>query len=211
MILVIGGIKGGSGKSTLATNLTVLRAKDNKKVLLVDADDQKTSSTWADQRVGGRFDTNWTTITLTGDYIYSQLQKLTNDYDDIIIDTGGRDTVSLRSALTVADKFLVPFKPRSYDIWTLGQVKKLINEIKVINRDLKTYIVINQGDARGSDNDESLEILKECQDITCLNDVITNRKTFGNAASDGLSIIEVSNRDPKACQELYNLYNSIYI
>jgi chromosome partitioning protein len=37
-------IKGGSRKTTVATNLAVIRALDGRDVLLVDADDQETSS-----------------------------------------------------------------------------------------------------------------------------------------------------------------------
>ena len=44
MIIVIGGIKGGSGKTTVATNLAVIRSGEGKDVLLIDADDQETSS-----------------------------------------------------------------------------------------------------------------------------------------------------------------------
>ena len=49
MITVIGGIKGGSGKTTLATNLSVMRSA-HTKVLLVDADEQKSASDWSQQR-----------------------------------------------------------------------------------------------------------------------------------------------------------------
>lgn len=48
MIIVVGGIKGGSGKSTLTTNLTVNRALEGKRVLLVDADEQRSASDWAE-------------------------------------------------------------------------------------------------------------------------------------------------------------------
>ena len=43
---------------------------------------------------------------------------LVGKYDHIIIDVGGRDTGSLRAALTVADAILIPFQPRSVDLWT---------------------------------------------------------------------------------------------
>ncbi len=44
MIIVIGGIKGGSGKTTVATNLAVMRSGKGNDVLLIDADDQETST-----------------------------------------------------------------------------------------------------------------------------------------------------------------------
>jgi chromosome partitioning protein len=47
MILTIGGIKGGNGKSTIATNLAVMRSCESKDILLVDADEQKSSTIFA--------------------------------------------------------------------------------------------------------------------------------------------------------------------
>ncbi|HYO90311.1 MAG TPA: ParA family protein, partial [Pyrinomonadaceae bacterium] len=44
MIIVVGGIKGGSGKTTVATNLAVIRSAEGHDVLLIDADDQETST-----------------------------------------------------------------------------------------------------------------------------------------------------------------------
>jgi len=44
MIIVISGIKGGSSGTTVATNLAVMRSSYGKDVLLVDADDQETST-----------------------------------------------------------------------------------------------------------------------------------------------------------------------
>ena len=65
MILVVGGIKGGSGKTTLATNLAVLRSLYGYKVLLVDADEQKSVSDWMEQRESAKIETKWTSIQLS--------------------------------------------------------------------------------------------------------------------------------------------------
>lgn len=210
MLTVVGGIKGGSGKTTLATNLTVLRDQAGKKVLLVDADEQKSASDWAAQRDQQGTLTGWSTIHLSGGLIYKQLERLKADFDDIIVDVGGRDTTSQRSALTVADVFLIPFKPRSLDIWTVGAVRTIVNELKTVNPDLRALAIINQADCKGSDNLDAWEVIAECHELECLKVSIGQRKAFANAASYGLGVIELERPDKKADQEIIELYNCIF-
>jgi len=150
MIIVVGGIKGGSGKTTLATNLGVIRSAEGHDVLLIDADDQETSTDFTIIRNERRPDgAGYTSIKLTGAAVRTETQCLANKYEDIIIDTGGRDTTSQRAALTVADFLLVPFVPRSFDVWTLEKVSSLVNEMQAANPDLQAYTFINRADPRG--------------------------------------------------------------
>lgn len=210
MIIVVGGIKGGSGKTTLATNLVVLRSKSGAKVLFVDSDEQKSACDWAEQRAAMALETGWPTIHLAGRRIYEQIEKMGADYDDVIVDTGGRDTTSQRSALAIADIFLIPFKPRSLDIWTIGPVKTLISEMKAVNPNLKCIAVINQADAKGEDNNSAMEVLRECPDLVCLECSIGHRKVFGNAAAEGMGVAEMKVQDKKATQEMKALYDCIF-
>lgn len=209
MLLVIGGIKGGTGKTTIATNLTVIRAQ-TKKVLLVDADEQRSASDWVEQRVALNHECKWVTISLAGKAIITQLQKLKEDYDDIIVDTGGRDTTSQRAALACADYFLIPFKPKSIDVWTMGSVRRIINEMQAVNPSLKCGVIINQADARGDDNENALSALSECSEVVCLPVFLGNRKAFSNASADGLGVCELIPYDQKAYQEIHHLYRTIY-
>src|SRR5690348_3561890 len=93
VIVLSGGIKGCSGKTTVATNLAVMRATAGRDVLLVDADDQESASDFTMLRNevcdGGA---GYTSIKLTGKAVRTELLRLAPKYDDIIIDTGGRDT-----------------------------------------------------------------------------------------------------------------------
>lgn len=210
MIVVIGGIKGGGGKTTIATNLCVIRSNAGAKVLLVDADEQKSASDWASQREALGIPTSWTTIQLAGKSVHTEIKKLSSNYDDIIIDVGGRDTTSQRSALAIADICVIPFKPKSFDMWTLGAVKTMINEIWSINENLKVYAVINQADPRGPDNDDSIAMICEMTDFLCIKNSIGHRKSFANAASDGKGVVELKKVDRKAIDEIHILYKHIY-
>lgn len=212
MITIIGGIKGGTGKTTLATNLAVLNQGLGRKTLLIDADDQGSASDWADQRES-YFKENppsisLATISLKGKNIDRLIEKLKPTYEDIFVDTGGRDTASQRSALLIADVYLIPFKPRSFDVWTVGKVKEIIQELKTINKALKVIVCINQGDSRGMDNEDAFSILADVPEFKCITTFIGHRKAFSNAAALGLGVVEL-NKDVKAYEEIVQLRTAI--
>lgn len=209
MIITVGGIKGGVGKSMVAVNLTVIRALNNKKVLLVDADEQGTSGDWSDHRSGLGVSTPWTTIRLKAAAVRTEIKKLANNYDDIIIDCGGRDTISLRAALTVSDTFLVPFQPKSFDIWTAAKVSDLVEEAKSLNENLKTYAFINCAGSRGSDNEDAKNILSKTEGLSLLPVTVGLRKAFSNATAEGLGVVETKS-NKKASSEIKALHDAIF-
>lgn len=211
MIYVFGGIKGGVGKTTVAVNFVqYLAANQKKDVLLIDADDQETATdytAWRDATLEG--DLGYTAIKLTGDAIRAQMTNLKKKYDDIVIDTGGRDTRSQRAALIVADFYLVPFYPRSFDFWTVTKVQRLLDDIKTVNYKLKTYAFLNRADIRSADNRDTAAALEEAEGLIYLNFPLLNRKCFSNAAGKGLSVFEYEPKDDKAINELNALFSTI--
>jgi chromosome partitioning protein len=211
MIITIGGIKGGSGKSTVATNLAVMRALDQHDVLLIDADDQETATDFTvlrnEKKEGGA---GYTNIKLTGSSVRTETLRLKDKYQDIIIDTGGRDTTSQRAALSIADILLLPFIPRSFDVWTLEKVTTLVDEMRAANTDLKAWVFINRADSRGQDNDDASLMLKEAIGLQFLNIPIGTRKAFSNAAALGLAVTELKPKDDKAIAEISALYQYVF-
>jgi chromosome partitioning protein len=211
MIVTIGGIKGGSGKTTVATNLAVIRAREGRDILLVDADDQETASDFTvlrNERLEGG--AGYTSIKLTGSAVRTETRRLTDKYDDIVIDTGGRDTTSQRAALTISDVLLVPFVPRSFDVWTLEKVSSLIGEMRAANPDLVAYAFINRADPRGQDNADAEAVIAETPELTLVPTALGARKAFGNAAAAGLSVVELRPEDPKASEEMMILYRYLF-
>lgn len=204
MIITLAQTKGGVGKTTLAVNLAIERVLRGKRdVLLVDADDQGTAADFTAlraERLGGN--TGYTAVQLSGAAVRTQVLAMRPKYDDIVIDAGGRDTAGLRAALTISTVALVPFQPRSFDVWTLAKIGQLVSEAQIINPDLRAFAVINCADPQGGDNAEAAEALTENPSIRYLSAPIGRRKAFPNAASQGLSVLEVPHPDSKATNEL---------
>lgn len=211
MIITVGGIKGGSGKTTISTNLAVMSAIEGKDVLLVDADDQETASDFTVLRNETLENgAGYTSIKLTGPAVRTEVLRLRDKYDTIIIDTGGRDTTSQRAALTVSDILLVPFVPRSFDVWTIEKVNTIVSEMRVANPELKAYTFINRADHQGSDNDGASDALKDAPELIFIDTPIGARKAFSNAAASGLSVIELQSKDSRAVAEVQILYQYLF-
>lgn len=211
MILSVGNIKGGVGKTTLAVNLAILRANEGKDVLLVDGDEQRTALTFTDLRSELLGQPGYTAVSLQGAALRTQIRQLTSKYDDIVIDVGGRDTGSLRAALTVTETLLIPMQPRSFDLWAIDQMIELITEAREINEGLRTLVVLNAADAQGRDNEDAAAALNEVPGMEILKVFIGRRKAFPNAASTGRAVTEYMPKDAKAIEELQSLAKVIYI
>ena len=136
--------------------------------------------------------------------------RLAPKYDDVIINVGGMDSIAQRAALLVSDIYICPFKPSSFDLWALEDTEQLVADAKSFNEKLKAICIINMADSGGKDNAEAAELASSAPSLSYQATPLGNRKAFRNAASQGLSVIDLKPSDPKALAEIMALYNSIF-
>jgi chromosome partitioning protein len=210
MILVVGNIKGGVGKTLLAANIAAVLAQRGDDVLLIDGDEQASAATFAQLRAEHTGRAEFATIQLQGAAIRQEMKRLRAKYRHIVIDVGGRDTGSLRAALTVGDAILIPFQPRSVDLWVGTQIAELVDEAMQVNEKLRAYALLNAADAQGRDNADALAVLGQIRGLETLPCVVVRRKAFPNAFSAGLAVTEHVPRDQKAIDEILSAVNSLY-
>lgn len=213
MIITVGNTKGGVGKTTLAVNLAIARALAGKDVWLIDGDRQGT----AQAAIGARAESGQKpglacAMYPDGPILRTQALQQASKFDDVIIDAGGRDSTALRAALVISDILLVPFQPRSFDVWALGDMAALIDEARSVRDGLRCYAVLNCADPglSSSDNKEAAAAVAEVPQFEYLDAPLRRRKAFANAASAGLCVLELKPQDIKASSELNTFIKALF-
>jgi chromosome partitioning protein len=212
VIVTVGNTKGGVGKTTLATQLALARALVGRDVLVVDGDRQGSAQTAVAIRAEAGRKPGLTCVQYPdGAVLRAQVQRQSGKYDDVVIDAGGRDSTALRAALAISDVVIVPFLPRSVDVWALSDIAELVDEANSVRDGLRAYAVLNAADpGTSSDNTDAAAALGDFPQFTLLDTPIRRRKAFANAVGLGLSVDELTPRDPKACEELATLASMVF-
>ncbi len=212
MILTVGNTKGGVGKTTLALQLALARALAGRDVLLVDADRQGSAQTAVAIRAeAGRAPGLSCAQFPDGKVLRAQVERQAGKYDDVVIDAGGRDSGALRAALFVADVLLVPFAPRSVDVWALADIAALVDEVRGVRDGLTALAVLNLADPGTTpDNIDAAAALTDHPQLALIAEPVRRRKAFANATGQGLSVDELNPRDPKACDEIAALVRNAF-
>ncbi len=213
MIITVGNTKGGVGKTVLSLNLAIARAMAGRDVWLIDGDRQGTAQTAISIRSDSGQEPGIACATYPdGPTLRAQVQQQAAKFEDIVIDAGGRDSTALRAALVLSDVLLVPFQPRSYDVWALNDIAALVDEARSVRDGLRAFAILNCADPgeNALDNTEAAEAVADIPQLEYLATPIRRRKSFANAAGQGLSVLEAKPGDKKAKDELMALIDALF-
>lgn len=215
MKIAIVGEKGGSGKTTLSVNIAAEMARAGRDVMLLDADPQASSSMWHAIRaensqlarvqcVARHFKAGQTNDNSFRD----TLHDLSKRYQDLVVDTGGRDSREMRASLTVADVAVLPVQASQLDIWTVEKMSELVTAARDFNPALRAYLIISRAptNERVKDLAEAREITADYPAFELVDTLIHERVAYRRAISEGMSVVEAG-ADPKAAAEIAAVMN----
>ena len=213
MIITVGNTKGGVGKTTISLNIAIARALAGRDVWLIDADTQGT----AQEAVAVRAELGQEPVISCAHYpdgsiLRTQVKQQAGKFDDVIIDAGGRDTRALRAAILLSDVLLVPFQPRTYDVWALDNIASIVDEAVGLGVELTAYTVLNRADTafNAKDNEEAAAAVAELPQFKHLPTPVYDRKAFANESGQGLSVLEGKRKHNKAIAEINALINALF-
>lgn len=211
-IYLVGGEKGGIGKTTLATNLAAMRAIAKRDVLLVDLDSQGHAGMWSEVRSEEVGLAVLTCVSLRGRGIDTEIRKLAEKYEDLIIDAGGRDTLELRQAMLASDIMVVPTRASQVDLQGLAMIDRLVGDVLPFNTKIQALVVINAAptNAKSADVDDARAIVHEMRHLALAESVVCDRVSYRRAYRDGQAAVEYQPVDDRARHEMRALYAEVF-
>lgn len=208
MIIVLGSQKGGVGKSTLSVSIAACLLMHGKRVLIVDADDQKSILTWYNSRPE-----NLPHIPVTGatGNIKAMLKEHEKSYDYVIADCAGRDSAEMRSGLMAADVFISPLRPSQMDLDVVPHTCRVFTDANSFNESVRGYLVLNMTPTNMFVNEanQAAEVLKDFPQMTLANTRICDRKAHRDAWAESMTIFETANA--KAQEEIESLVKEVIL
>jgi len=206
-IFAVVNTKGGVGKTTIAVHLATMLSKKGK-TLLIDGDPQASAASWAAWRRENESESpSPTTTCLAGKAILSEGKPLSNGFDHVVVDAGGRDSVGLRSALLLAQQAIVPVGASNLDAAAMTDLLTVVDLARDYNPALDVRVLLTRVDPRTKDADDMLEFLKE-QELTVLPTKVCERVAFRRAIGEGAIVQEIG-KDNSAIAEIEAFFKEV--
>jgi chromosome partitioning protein len=214
MIISIASQKGGPGKSTTAVNLCACLAMRGETPLLIDADEQTTTSDWCAGRSLSHPDAPNILLRQELGEIDELLEQLNPQHKFIIVDSAGHASVEMRSSFAVCDIMLIPFRPSQADLNTLIYMNDVVKRAKLINPSMVAYAFINQAptNINAKHTTHAKEFISQFPDISLLNSVVGYRQIYMDSIAEGLGVVEMPSSEPsdiKAREEITALVDEV--
>ncbi len=204
MITVVGNLKGGTGKSTVTFNLAIWLALNDHEVELFDLDPQATLSDVGDIRDEDEYEPR---ISISNSFdVLSQSKK-----EQILIDIGTADTQSMKKAIALTDRIIVPVPPSQADIWSTQRFIKMVLDIRGKEKMPQMLGFVNRADTHKGvrETGEAEDALKMLPYIDLIGTRLYQRTTYRRSFSEGLAVFELEPKG-KAAAEVNKFASMVY-
>jgi chromosome partitioning protein len=187
--------KGGAGKSTLAINIACALHRAGRRVVLVDADAQGTVRDWREASP----DTADLPPVVALDRPEGFLAGVnTLAADVVVVDTPAKAEKMAASVVRVAHAALIPVQPSAADVWAAAATVKLIHAKRDLGGDIQAAFVPSRVSPNTKLSREILAGKWNGYGVQLLANSVSNRVSYAQAMSDGLSVFDTGDSAAKA-------------
>lgn len=200
--------KGGCGKSTTAVHFTYWLATQNKKkVQLVDADAQQSSSEWLE---GMELQIPYKVVQ-TPDDLLELLPELALESELLVVDGPASLAEATRAILFRADLAIIPVQPTGVDLRSASEAVRLIKQAQSVRGGTPTAAVFLSRAVKGTKlKDEALALLNKTKEVTILKTVIHQKQAIADTSGQSATVWDLPSRPAKeSAREYERLFKEI--
>ncbi|HEY9297799.1 MAG TPA: AAA family ATPase [Phormidium sp.] len=201
--------KGGCGKSTTAVHFAYwLIAKKKKKVLLIDADAQRSSSQWLkDMEPTVEFK-----VIQTPDDLLEQIPGLATEYDYLVVDGPASLAEETRAILFRADLAIVPVQPSGVDLRSASDAVRLIKQAQSVRSGPPAAALFLSRAVKGTKlKDEAMTLLEQTPGVTLLKTVIHQKQAIADTSGQSATVWDLPGRPAtESAKEYERLFKEIF-
>jgi len=189
--------KGGAGKTTIAVQLAIAWAAQGLNVAMLDVDPQGSLSAWfttrpEDAALPGQL----TAAEVQGWKLSTEIDRLKQNYDLLIIDTPPHAETDARVAVRAASLILVPVQPSPMDLWATKPTLELARKEKS-----QALLVLNRVPARNKLADSIRAKIAE-EGLPLAETQLGNRSAFAASLMEGKGVVETQPKGAAALEIL---------
>ena len=200
--------KGGVSKSTTSVHLAYWLKRKRKKILLIDADSQKSSSQWV---AGMETIEIPCQIIQSPDDLLEQIPQLAEDYDYLIVDGPASLSEATRAILFRSDLAVVPVQPTGVDLRSASDAMRLVKQAQSVRGGQPITVLFLSRAVKGTKlKEEAIALLSKNANAELLKNVIHQRQAIADTSGQSATVWDLPGKPASdSAKEYEKLFKEI--
>lgn len=182
--------------------------QQKQKVLLVDADGQRSSSQWVEGMEDIKISHK---VIQSPDDLLEQIPTLAADYDYVIIDGPASLSEATRAILFRSDLAVIPVQPTGVDLRSASDAMRLVKQAQSVRGGLPLAVIFLSRAVKGTNlKKEAIALLSQIKEAKLLKTVVHQKQAIADTSGQSATVWDFSGKPAKdSAREYEQLFKEV--